>query len=229
MKKVLLVLICSFSFLSIEAQITRPKLSSRSNNLFESDTAIFNSEVTIKLDGKTKFTDYKIISFFRDATIVDTTLTIQKDFKFNYLRTDNFELLPFHNQGQTFNKLGYNFKNNSLFPSIGITAKQFNYYKVDAIYYYRVPTPTSEIMYRTGLEQGQVLDAFLTLNTSPELNISIAYKGLRSLGKYRHTLASHGNFRTTFNYHTKNKKYDARGHFYSFDLLNNEKHPFLLH
>ena len=40
---------------------------------------------------------YKIISVANDTTFVDTTLTIEKDYKFNYRRKDNFELLPFCN------------------------------------------------------------------------------------------------------------------------------------
>ena len=219
MKKVLFVLIFGFSLTIVNAQIIKP---SRDNGLYQKDSTSFNEQVDIKLDGITKYTDYKIISFNNDTTVVDTTLTLKKDFKFNYLRKDNFELLPFNNQGQTYNRLGYNFENNSLLPSIGANAKQFNYFKTEDISYYEVPTPTSEIMYRTGLEQGQVLDAFLTMNTSRQFNFSMAYKGLRSLGKYRNSLASHGNFRATFNYHSKNKNYYARGHFSSFDLLNNE-------
>jgi putative beta-barrel porin len=205
-----------------DASAQRKNLNRAEGQLFQNDTTSFNKEVQIKLDGLTKYTDYKIISIDNDTTVVDTTLTLKKDFIFNYLRKDNFELLAFHNQGQTYTKLGYNFENNSLLPLIGANAKQFNYYKVEDISYYNVPTPTSEILYRSGLEQGQVLDAFLTMNTSPLFNFSFAYKGLRSLGKYRYSLASHGNFRTTFNYHTKNKKYYTRGHFSSFDLLNNE-------
>ena len=34
---------------------------------------------------------YKIITVKRDTIILDTSLTIQKDYKFNYLRKDNFE------------------------------------------------------------------------------------------------------------------------------------------
>lgn len=226
MKKIVLVLFFGvFSIVSF-AQTLKSGRTGNSNierDLLGNDNASSDdSQVNIKYDGVTKYTDYKIISFYNDTTVVDTTLTLKKDFKFNYLRKDNFELLPFHNQGQTYNRLGYNFENNSLLPSIGANAKQFNYFKTEDISYYEVPTPTSEIMYRTGLEQGQVLDAFLTMNTSRNLNFSIAYKGLRSLGKYRNSLASHGNFRTTFNYHSKNKKYYTRGHFSSFDLLNNE-------
>ncbi len=222
MKKNVVVLFFAFSIFSIEAQIMKPDRSGELDNISRNDTTSFNDGVKIKYDKLPIYTDYKIISFRNDTTVVDTTLTLKKDFLFNYIRKDNFELLEFPNQGQTFNSLGYSFENSSLLPAIGANAKQFNYYKVEDISYYEVPTPTSEIMYRTGLEQGQVLDAFLTMNTSRQFNISLAYKGLRSLGKYRNSLASHGNFRSTFNYHTKNKKYYARGHFSSFDLLNNE-------
>ena len=220
MKQLLFIVLVTLFIFDASAQ--KRRLSGAESKLFQNDTTSFNEQVEIQFDGKTTYTDYKIISIHNDTTVIDTTLTLQKDFKFNYLRKDNFELLPFHNQGQTFNKLGYNFENNSVFPNIGANAKQFNYNTLEDIYYYEVPTPTSEIMYRTGLEQGQVLDAFLTMNTSRQFNFSLAYKGLRSLGKYRNSLASHGNFRTTFNYHSKTKMYYIRGHFSSFDLLNNE-------
>lgn len=179
-------------------------------------------EIEVELDGKTHFTDYKIIGYNRDTTYVDTTLTIQKNYKFNYIRKDDFELMPFHNIGQTYTNLAYTFDENSFIPKMGARAKYFNFKEIKDIDYYEVATPTSELMYRSGLEQGQVLDAFLTMNTSPEFNFSFAYKGLRSLGKYRNTLASFGNFRTTFNYHTKNNRYFVRGHYVSHDFLNQE-------
>ncbi|MHB1195984.1 MAG: putative porin [Lutibacter sp.] len=219
MKKLLAVLFFGFYLMTADAQIMRQQ---EGGGVFKGDSTTFKNEVQIKLSGKTKYTDYKIISINNDTTIVDTTLTIAKDYKFNYIRKDNFELLAFANQGQTFNKLGYNFNNNSLFPSIGANAKHYNYYQVEDVYYYDVPTPTSEFMYRTGMEQGQVLDGFLTMNTSRQFNFSVAYKGLRSLGKYRNSLASHGNFRTTVNYQSKNNTYSLKGHFMSFDLSNNE-------
>jgi len=219
MKKVFITLFLGFCFLNSTAQIIKPD---RNNGLFKSDSTSFKNEVEIKLSGKTSYKDYKMFTIDNDTTVIDTTLTLAKDFKFNYLRKDDFELLPFHNQGQTYNRLGYSFKNSSIFPLIGMNAKQFNYYKVEDVKYYYVPTPTSELMFRTGLEQGQVLDALITMNTSRQLNYSFAYKGLRSLGKYRNSLASHGNFRTTFNYHSKTKKYYLKGHFVSYDLLNNE-------
>jgi len=187
-----------------------------------SKDSISSGETKVILSGKTKYTDYKIFSHNRDTTYIDTTLSIQKEYKFNYLKTDNFELLEFHNQGQTFTNLGYDFSNLKLFPDIGFTAKQFSYLDIDEIKYYEVPTPTTEITYRTGLQQGQVVDALFSVNFSERLNISLSYKGLRSLGAYRRSLSSNGNFRGSFHYVTKEGQYQIRGHFTSQDFFNEE-------
>ena len=155
------LLIALFSVNSIHSQI------STSDGRNQLDSAFVNKNTTIvKLNGKTKYTDYKIISFKKDTTYIDTTLTIAKEYKYNFLRKDNFELLAFHNQGQTFNNLAYDFTNQNSFPIIGMNAKHFNYLSKEDINYYKVPTPTSEILYRTGLQQGQVLETLFTLNFS---------------------------------------------------------------
>lgn len=192
------------------------------NNLNRSDSTKFNKEVRIKLSGNTKYTDYKSFNHKNDTVVIDTTMSLLTDLKHNYIRKDDFELQALHNQGQSFNKLGYDFRTTSVFPEFGFEAKQYNYQTLDDMLYYEVPTPTSELAHRTGMEQGQFLDAFVTMNTSKQFNFSAAYKGLRSLGKYRQSLASHGNFRGTFNYHNKRKTYQARGHIYSFDFYNEE-------
>jgi len=171
---------------------------------------------------KPPITAYKIFSVAGDSTYVDTTLTIQKDYKFNYLRKDNFELVPFANVGQTYNKLAYNFDEDDLIPDLGATARQYNFMEAEDIYYYKVPTPLTELYFKTVPEQGQTLDAFFTINTSERLNFSIAYKGLRSLGNYQNVLTSTGNFRMTLNYATLNNKYRLKTHFVSQDLLNRE-------
>lgn len=165
---------------------------------------------------------YKIISSDNDTTYVDTTLTILKDYKFNYLRKDNFELLPFSNTGQTYNSLSYKKDYQETFPQFGARARHFNFMEADDIDYYYVPTPLTELYFKTVPEQGQQLDAFITVNTSPNLNLSIAYKGTRALGKYQHILTSTGNFRMTVNYISDNKRYNAKAHFVSQDLLNEE-------
>lgn len=166
--------------------------------------------------------DYKIISYARDTTFLDTTLTIQKEYTYNYLRKDDFELLPFANVGQPYNNLGVNFDRKTLYPSLGAKARHFNYMEVEDIKYYNVATPMTELMFKTTFEQGQLLDATLAFNTSERLNFSLAYKGFRSLGKYQSDQAESGNFRTTANYSTKNGRYALRAHIAAQSLENEE-------
>ena len=203
-----------------QRDLKRGKLKQYSNK--QSDSINTSSSTTVTLSGKTKYTDYKIISHKRDTTYIDTTLTLQKEYKFNYLRKDLFEFLEFHNQGQAVNNLGYSFNNVYPFPDIGFSAKQASYFNIDDIDYFEVPTPTTEILYRTGLQQGQVLDALFTLNFSKRLNVSLSYKGLRSLGAYRQALVSNGNFRGTFQYRTKKNQYQMKGHLTSQDFFHQE-------
>jgi len=173
-------------------------------------------------DKKAKIEDYLIISHKNDTTYVDTTLTIKKEYKFNYLRKDNFGLMPFSNLGQTYNSLTYNFENTSSMPKFGARARHFNYMEAQDINYYRVPTPLTELFYRTAFQQGQLADTFFSVNTSPQFNFSIAYKGMRSIGNYQSAITSTGNFRFTSNYTSKNKRYQARGHVVTQDLFNEE-------
>ncbi|MFH4966276.1 putative porin [Gaetbulibacter sp. M235] len=229
MKKLVLsiILLCWFSGVYAQDQKILPKKGLGAVKGQDSVYDNSNRSRDIKKGKSTKqqvgkITDYLIISQENDTTFVDTTLTIYKDYKFNYLRKDDFELIPFSNLGQTYNSLSYNFENTKLMPSFGARARHFNYMEVEDIKYYRVPTPLTELFFKTAFEQGQLLDAFFTVNTTPRFNFSIAYKGLRSLGKYQHILTSTGNFRFTINYSTKNNKYHLRTHIVTQDLMNQE-------
>ncbi len=166
--------------------------------------------------------DYKIISYQRDTTFVDTSLTIKKDYKYNYIREDDFELMPFANMGQPYNKLGKSFSGTPYYPRMGATAKHPGYFEKEDINYYHVPTPMTELMFKTTMEQGQYLDALLTFNMTERLNASIAYNGFRSLGKYRYEEAQDGKFRVTLTYITKNEKYGLRGHIAAQELQSEE-------
>jgi len=169
---------------------------------------------------------YKIISVANDTTFVDTTLTIEKDYKFNYRRKDNFELLPFSNTGQTYNRLGMDFDAQKLYPEFGAQARHYNFLDVEDINYYHVPTPFTEAYFKTVPEQGQQLDVLFTMNTSERLNFSVAYKGVRALGRYQNMLTSTGIFRFGLTYKTLDRKYHLRTHFVSHDLLNQENGGF---
>jgi hypothetical protein len=180
-------------------------------------------DTNVTFDGeKPHISEYKIISHKRDTTIVDTTLTIYKDYRYNYLRRDDYHLMPFANVGQTYNTLAYNFNEVRLKPRLGARARHFNYMEIEDINYFHVPTPLTELYFKTAFEQGQQLDAFFTINTSERFNFSIAYKGVRSLGNYQNTLTSTGNFRFTTNYRNANNRYNVRAHIVFQDLFNQE-------
>lgn len=207
------------------AQINEGQLNTLDNRYVDEygDTAkVYTDEVEIELSDKTYNRDYKVIDFKLDTTFVDTTLSMKKYYNFNVERKDPFELMSFHNPGQSYNSLAYTFDNNSTYPKIGARAQHFDYYEVEDIKYYSVPTPTTELMWSTVLEQGHLLDAMFTFNMSKQFNASLSFKSIRSLGKYRHSLSDHGSARITMSYHTKNKRYFIRSHVVAQDI-NNEQ------
>ena len=165
---------------------------------------------------------YRVITLDRDTTYIDTSLTIKKLYSYNYLRRDNFGLMPFPNEGQTYNTLQYSLNTFSPLPEFGFKAKHFNFLEANQIRYSSVATPVTELYFKTVMKQGQNVDAFFALNLTPRLNFSIAYKGLRSEGRYVNQMSSTGSFRFTTSYNTKNKRYFANTHFVSHDILNEE-------
>ncbi|MET0944739.1 MAG: putative porin, partial [Flavobacterium sp.] len=90
---------------------------------------------------KATIDQYRIFSLERDTTYVDTSLTIQDEYEYNYLRKDIFGLLPFANEGQTYNTLQYSLTQFSPFPEFGFKAKHFSYMEANQIKYYSVATP----------------------------------------------------------------------------------------
>ncbi len=157
--------------------------------------------------------NYRIYNDDESFTYVDTTLTIEKDYRFNYLRKDYFELLPMPNVGQGFNKMGYDFTKKSLLPEFGARGLDYGYIKKEDVQYYEVPTPLSELFFKTTFEQGQLLDALISVNTSPNFNITIAHKGLRSLGNYVDSRTNATNLRLSTRYKNYNNRYLLRTHF----------------
>lgn len=203
----LLFLVISFTFY---AQDKKPKASLRKE---------VNDSTKSK---KAKIDLYRIISLQKDTVIVDTTLSIKKEYQYNYLRRDLFGLMPLSNEGQPYNNLNFSLNKFNPYPEMGFKAKHINYYQINDVNYYSVPTPLSELYYKSVMEQGQSVDAVITVNTSERLNISIAFRGLRSLGKYINQLTSNGNFTFTTSYETKNKRYQSHFHFTGQDLSNGE-------
>ena len=87
-----LIFIFSIQIVSAQEDVL-PKIKSDSLSNNKKDFSPNKSKKS-KEEEKPTIKDYKIISFYRDTTYLDTTLTIKKEYQFNYLRKDNFELLP---------------------------------------------------------------------------------------------------------------------------------------
>jgi len=167
-------------------------------------------------------TDYYKIYFLNDKVeTVDTSLNIYKDYKFNFLREDSFDLISFANSGHTYNKLSYDFKDFSK-PDIGARGKHFHYFEKEDIGYYNVPTPFTEIFAKSTFEQGQILDMLVSINLSRQYNFTIAHKGYKSLGKYINTRSRGNQFRFSSNFNSENQLSYWRFHFTSQNIFNQE-------
>jgi hypothetical protein len=224
------IFVFSLSIKLFSQNIDKPKLSLKelkqnfditqlSDSLLESFSIEKSTKILKNLDAK--IDDYTIINQRNDSLKVDTSLTIEKFYKLNFLRADNFELIEFSNTGHTYNSLSF-VESKGLFPQIGSNAKHYNYLKTNDIDYYHVATPFTELMYRSAFVQGQLLDALFSVNTSPRFNFTIARKGLRSLGNYQHFLSSSSNFRFSTNYNSRNSKYFLKTHYVNQNLFSEE-------
>ena len=165
---------------------------------------------------------YQFINIENDTVFLDTTLTIKKHYKFNYLRNDDFGLLKFSNIGQTYNELIQTSDKISIYPANSFESKKHVYIARNEISYYRVPTPLTELLFKTVMKQGQHTDAFFSSNLSEKLNFSLAFKGLRSLGNYQNILAGSKQFRFTSNYVSSNNKYNFKLHYVTQSFENQE-------
>ena len=168
-----------------------------------------------------KIEDYLLITRQYDTLRIDTSLTINKYHKINFLRKDNFGLIPFSNTGVAYNSLVFE-PSNSISPKIGASNKYFAYDSPDDVVYYDLPTPFTELMYRSVFEQGQLLDAIYSVNTSRQFNFSISRKGLRSLGNYQNFISSSSNFKFTTSYKSRNKRFRLRAHYNRQNLFSEQ-------
>ena len=229
--KLLLVffLLC-FSFL--KAQVSQmpkspnmPEISrgqKTSGSILDSVPGLYNNKsTTLNKNPDAKIQDYLIITRKNDTVVIDTSLTVEKYYKINFIRKDNFELIPFSNTGIAYNTLSFS-PINSIKPKMGALNKYISYESVDDVVYYDLPTPFTELMYRSVFEQGQLLDATYSVNTSRQFNFSISRKGLRSLGNYQNFLSSTSNFSFTTNFLSKNRKLKIRTHYSNQKLFSEQ-------
>ena len=151
--------------------------------------------------------DYKLLFLDESEKTVDTSLSLEREYSFNFLRKDYFEFLTFPNMGEAFNKLGYNFHDQPFTPQMGARVKHFSYFEKEDVPYYEVPSAYTELFFKSTFQQGQFLDTSLAINTSPKFNIAVSFRGFRSLGKYLASLGRSRQFRISSQYQTYNQKY----------------------
>jgi len=201
-----------------QKQNRKPLNSASSNQLSNTEQRINNSTIdsipTIDL-----FNKYSIDNYL---TQIDTSLTIQQEYKHNYFQKDLFGKVLFSNEGQFYNSLIFENERTNIYPKFGFLGKQQNYYQQDDVYFYSVATPFTEIQYRSVMEQGQILNSTFSINTSENLNFAIGYRGLRSLGRYINQVSSVGNFWISTQYSSVNKKYKIKAYYTGQDISNQE-------
>jgi hypothetical protein len=166
----------------------------------------------IKSMDEVTISDYKILYLDETEISVDTSLSIEGEYSFNFLRKDYFEYLPLPNMGEGFNKLGYDFQEQSFTPQMGARVKHFGYFEKEDVPYYEMPSAYTELFFKTTFQQGQHLDATLAINTSPKFNIAVSFKGFRSEGKYNYSLSRSRQFRLSSQYQTYDSRYRMRFH-----------------
>jgi hypothetical protein len=153
-----------------------------------------------------------------DTILLDTTLNINKFYEFNFRRKDNFEFIKPNNVGQVYNKLSYNL-NDTNYPRIGFNANNSQLQSIEDVYFYDVAYPMTELLFKSVFSQGQLTDVLFTTNVNRKLNFSLAFKALRSLGKYQNSLSGSKNFNFTYNYNSE--KFSSKSFYISQKL---EKH-----
>ena len=99
----------------------------------------------IEVDTLKMINNYKI--FYEDGReqTVDTTLSVLKDYKFNFLRRDYFELLPLPNVAQGFNRMGYDFFQINRWVKSRSPGQSIWIFESDDIPYFQVATPLTEL------------------------------------------------------------------------------------
>jgi len=219
MKKIFVVILLLFN-LYLQAQIHKPNIPlGKPGTTVAPDFSKDSIKNTIKVF---PIKDYKIFNVDNDTITADTILTIRHHFKYNYLFKDNFLRLDFQNINHAYNRLSSVIDDqDGVLPGFMAGAKT-GYWTHYEVPFFKVPSPYSDLSYQNGISQGQLLNAFITTNIRPNLNLAVGYKGVSSLGLYKHSIVSAGRFFSSLNYQSKNKKYRLKTYYVAHDISNEE-------
>jgi len=191
MKKLLTISLFIFSIFSFSQDNT---IISNLENLIDNPVDSIKSKY-FKFDiSKLQFFNEK-----NDTIVLDTSLTIKNYYSFNFLKKDNFHLLKSNNVGRFYNTLTYEIQKGNL-PKLGYSANDVMLIQREDVLFSKVAYPLTELFFKSVYSQGQLTDAYFTSNLNENLNFSLAFKALRSLGTFQNSLFGSKQFRTTLNY-----------------------------
>ena len=158
--RLFILIIFLFSFFSVSSQEKTNKDKAKPSGFFNKIKDSMSIGVkSFNFDVK----EYKSFNNHGDTIILDTSLTIQKYYKFNYRKKDNLEFLKFNNVGQVYNRLTFSNKND-IFTTIGYNANNTILLNSNDIMFYDVAYPITELFFKSVFSQGQLTDAFFTSN-----------------------------------------------------------------
>jgi hypothetical protein len=217
-----LIIITTIINIPLFGQIKEPKVSPGKTIILNEEKLKTNKDSLKKQVKIYPITDYKIFNIQKDSVHADTILNIRKYYKFNPFFADDFLFLPFHNYGQPVTPLSFNRIKNDILPGFIGSAKLSAYWQHRQVPFFQTPSPYSDVSYLNGVSQGQILSSVFATNINPNLNISVTYYGLSSLGLYKHAIADGQRFSGSLHYASKNKKYQLYFYYYTFNRNNEE-------
>lgn len=170
----------------------------------------------------------------QQVNAVDDTLSIQYS---NSIDSLNFEPLPYYdlNGFQQYRPFGRSRLPIARSGNIGLVSHSLSAKKQDwninyllggyqpylmtkdSLRYYKMSRPITLFTYYNGAEEEQFFNLFHSQNFGEGLNLSFEYQRTVSKGFFLQQLSSHTQFNTTYNFSSRNKRFNSRGYF----LINN--------
>ncbi len=215
----IIFLLTGFSLVAQIKKVDRP--NGGNINIKQPDPGFDKDSIKIKIK-QFPATEYKIFNIEKDTISVDTTLTIRDAYRFNSLFRDDFDVLPFQNYGQPVTHLSFDITDHNLLPGFVASSKLTDDWRHEQTPFFKTPTPYSDLSYMNGISQGQVANAVFATNINKQLNVAAGYRGLSSLGLYKHSVSSSGRFFGSLNYQSKNNRYKLKFYYYTYEKTNEE-------
>ncbi len=101
------------------------------------------------------------------------------------------------------------FFNPSLSPAnqMGIRSNSAYLYSIDKVCFYNTTRPYSDLYYRIGSKQEQIIEVKHSRNINSQWNMSASYRKAGSVGSYQLQRTNNDNFYLSSNYASRNKRY----------------------